>query len=82
MATLLFSCPQESANKDRGSGSLPRVLKLACDRDTQLCVSFLPTYLRTQAELQAIDLQPKVMQAIINAKGGPTSYMNSGFAKS
>ena len=30
----------------------------------------------------AIDLQPKVMRAIINAKEGPTSYMNSGFAKS
>ena len=30
----------------------------------------------------AIDLQPKTMQAIIDAKGGATSYMNSGFAKS
>ena len=30
----------------------------------------------------AIDLQPKIMQAIIDAKGGATSYMNSGFAKS
>ena len=29
----------------------------------------------------AIEIQPKVMQAIINAGGGPTSYMNSGFAK-
>ena len=29
----------------------------------------------------AIDIQPKIMQAIINAEGGPTSYMNSGFAK-
>ncbi len=29
----------------------------------------------------AIDIQPKVMQAIINAGGEPISYMNSGFAK-
>ena len=31
-----------------------------------------------------IALQPKIMQAIIDAKGGATSYryMNNGFAKS
>ena len=49
---------------------------------------FINDMLKTWDELSqdairnAIDLQPKVMQAIINAKGGPTSYMNSGFAKS
>ena len=36
----------------------------------------------SQAAIQnAIDLQPKIMQAIIAAEGGRTSYMNSGFAK-
>ena len=29
----------------------------------------------------AIDLQPKIMQPIVAAKIGTTSYMNSGFAK-
>ncbi len=30
----------------------------------------------------AIDLQPKIMEAIIVAEGGRTSYMSSGVAKS
>ncbi len=30
----------------------------------------------------AIDLQPKIMEAIIAAEGGRTSYMSSGVAKS
>ena len=31
-----------------------------------------------QAIQNAIDLQPRVMQAVIDAKGGPTKYMSSG----
>ena len=49
---------------------------------------FINDMLKTKDEVSqdairnAIDLQPKIMRAIIDAKGGPTSYMNSGFAKS
>ena len=32
-----------------------------------------------QAIQNAIDLQPRVMQVIIDAKGGPTKYMSSSF---
>ena len=36
------------------------------------------TGLDQQAIQNAIDLQPRVMQAIIDAKGRPTKYMSSG----
>ena len=38
--------------------------------------------LSQDAVRNAIDLQPKIMEAIIAAGGGRTSYMNSGVAKS
>ena len=38
--------------------------------------------LSQDAVWNAIDLQPKIMEAIIAAGGGRTSYMNSGVAKS
>ena len=36
----------------------------------------------SQEKIQnAIDIQPKVMEAIIAADGGHTNYMSNGFAK-